>query len=140
MDDVAVLASIIYGEAADQDPEVMTMVGSTVLNRLKAERPEEFGETIEEIGRKGYYAVINENEPYQQAASGKFKDKVAEEAYKQSYAIASGLIKGTIEPVEGHFYFTPDEEKKLRKSGKKKFNFKAVKSVGNVGDYNIYGY
>lgn len=139
MDEITLLANIIYGEAADQKPEVMKMVGSTVLNRADSGRAQEFGSTIDEIGRKGYYAVINQNEPYKQASMGKFKDDVAKEAYKQAYVIASGLYKGTIERQQGHFFFKPDEEKKLRKNPKA-FNFKQVKGVGTVGDYNVYSY
>jgi len=140
MDDITLLANIIYGEAADQKQDVMEMVGSTVLNRVSANRANEFGVSIEEVGQKGYYAVKNQNEPYKQAVSGKFKDEVAEEAYKKAYAVASGLYKGTIELRKGQFFFKPDEEKKLRKAGKKVFDFKQVKEEGIVGEYNVYGY
>jgi spore germination cell wall hydrolase CwlJ-like protein len=133
------IADIIYGEAADQKPEVMKMVGSTIINRMTSGRATEFGVVPEEIGKKGYYAVINQNEPFKQAVSGKFKDGVAEEAYKKVYAIASGLYKGTIPLQKGQFFFKPDEESKLRKNPKK-FNFKEVKNEGQVGDYNVYGY
>ena len=139
MSDLSDLANIIYGEAANQDEKVMKMVGSTVLNRQKSGRTEEFGGTIAEIGQKGYYAVKNPNQPYKEALSQKFGNEEAEHKYKKAVAIAGGLLKGTIEPDKGEFFFKPDEEKKLRKTPKV-FNFKMVKNVGKQGDYNVYGY
>jgi len=138
--DLLTLANLIYGEAADQDSEVMTMVGSTAMNRLSAERAEEFGSTLEEVGQKGYYAVSNPNVPYRQALSGEFPDKTSETAYKQAMSIASGLLRGTIEPVRGHFYYKKDEIKNLKKRGKRAFDFKKVKEVGQTGDYTVYSY
>lgn len=132
MDDIGLLANIIYGEAANQKPEVMEMVGSTVLNRLASGRSTEFGSNIDEIGRKGYYAVINENEPYKQAVTGKFKDEVAREAYKKAYAIASGLYKGTIPIKEGQFFFKDKEKPKM--------NWKLLKESGVVGPYKVWSY
>ena len=137
--DLVALTNGIYGEAAASDSEVMTMVGSTVLNRIDANKPEEFGSSVPEVLQKGYYAVSNPNVPYQQAITQKFPDKLSENKYKQAMAIASGLIKGTIERQPGHFYFTKKEIRKLKKR-KKGFNFKAVNEVGNVGDYSVYGY
>lgn len=132
------IANAIFGEAANQPFEVKKMVGSTIVNRMKANRPQEFGFNVPEILQKGYYAVSNPNEPYKQAVSGKFPDKKSEDSYKEALQVASGLIRGTIEPDKGHFYFTPKEEKKLRK--KKSFNFDLVKSAGSAGGYNIYSY
>jgi spore germination cell wall hydrolase CwlJ-like protein len=138
-DPIQELAAVIYGEAANQKPEVMQMVGSTVLNRLNSGRSTEFGATLPEIIQKGYYAASGQNEPYKQAITGKFPDKIAEKAYKQSYAIASGLVKGTIKPAKGMFYFTKSEIAKLRKN-KKAFDFSKVKNVGDSGDYQVFDY
>jgi spore germination cell wall hydrolase CwlJ-like protein len=137
--DVVQLANIIFGEAANQPYEVMHMVGSSVLNRKLANKEKEFGLTIGDIGQKGYYAVINRNEPYTQARTGKFKDDISKNAYKKAFAIASGLVKGTIEPRKGQFFFKEDEIKKLKKNPKK-FNFKAVKEVDSSGDYRVFSY
>ena len=138
--DLMALTAMINGEGASADFDTKVMMGSSALNRLETGRLEEFGGTLSEVTQKGYYAVINKNEPYQQAVSGKFPDKIAEKAWKQSLAIASGLIKGTIERKKGQFFFTDKEEKKLRKAGKKKFDFDKVKSVGRTGKYNVYSY
>jgi len=133
------LAALINGEAADQPYDVKLMVGSTVINRLNAGKAKEFGASLPDVALKGYYAAQNPNEPYKQALTQQFPDKISEDAFKQSLAIASALIKGTVKPQAGQFYFTEDEEGKLRKN-KKAFNFKAVKSVGKVGKYNVYEY
>lgn len=139
MSDLIDLTNIIYGEAADQDVKVMKMVGSTAINRMKSGRTKEFGSTLPEIIQKGYYAAKNPNQPYKEALSQKFGSPEAENKYKQAMNIASGLLRGTIEPDKGMFYFKPDEIKKLKKTPKV-FNFKAVKSVGKSGDYEVFDY
>jgi hypothetical protein len=139
MENVVALANAIYGEAANQSPEVMKMVGSTAINRLKSGRVHEFGASLPEILHKGYYAVSNPNIPYQQAVTQKFPDKESETKFKQAMMIASGLIKGTITPDKGEFYFTNKEIGKLKRNPKK-FNFKAVKKIGSSGDYQVFGY
>ena len=70
----------------------------------------------------------------------KLKNEVSETAYKQALAIASGLIKGTIKPDKGEFYFTQKEINKLKKKGKKAFNFDAVKKLDEFEDYQMFGY
>ena len=139
MSDLTTLTNLIYGEAADQKPDVMKMVGSSAVNRMKSGRTEEFGGTMDEIAQKGYYAVKNPNKPMQEAMSGKFGSPEAENKYKQAMSIASGLLKGTIEPDKGMFYFKKDEIAKLKKTPKV-FNFKMVKSVGKSGDYEVFDY
>ena len=134
------LAAIIYGEGASTNADVKAMIGSSVLNRRDAERYSEFGTNIEEIGQKGYYASKDGTGLYQEAKSGKFKDDMSEKAYKESYAIASGLIKGTISRHEAQFYFTPKEITKLKKKGKGAFNFDLVKQKGDMGDYKTFSY
>lgn len=138
-EDVKNLADVIFGEAANQSPEVMTMVGSTVLNRASAGRAKEFGATLPEIIQKGYYAASNPNVPYRQATTGQFPDEKSLNQYKQATSIASGLYRGTIEKMKGHFYFTNKEIKKLKKRPKR-FNFNAVKEVGRAGDYTTFSY
>jgi hypothetical protein len=139
MNDIVSLANIIYGEAADQSPEVMKMVGSSVIRRAVSGRAEEFGATIPEVIQKGYYAAKNPNIPYKQALAQQFPDKNSENKYKQALQIASGLFKGTIEPDNVMFYFTNKEINKLSKN-KKAFNFQAVKKTGESGDYKTFSY
>jgi spore germination cell wall hydrolase CwlJ-like protein len=140
MDDVQLLAALINGEAAGSDRDTKIMVGSSALKRLQANKPEEFGSTLQEVAQKGYYAVKNQNELFTQAITGKFPDKKAENAFKESLAIASGLLKGGIEQKDVMFYFKPSEETKMRKKGDKVFNFKAVRSTGKQSEYNLYSY
>ncbi len=134
--------NVIYSEMAGKDDKHMIMVGSSVLNRLDSKRAKEFGSTLGEIIRNpnAYYAVSKNSKLYQQAVSGKFPDEMSERAYKRAMAIASGLLKGTIDRVKGQFYFTNKEIKKLKKQGKKVFDFKQVKNVGKTGRFNVFSY
>jgi len=140
MDDIQALAAMIYGEGASTDYDTMKMIGSTAINRLKSGKSKEFGASIPEIIQKGYYAASNANIPYQQASINSFPDKKSENAYKQALAIASGLIKGSIKPDKGHFYFTDKEIAKMKRQGNKAFNFNAVKPMGAIGGYKVFGY
>jgi len=136
--DIIDLANTIYGEMASQDYDHMVMTGSTALNRLQAERPDEFGQNLQDVLQNGYYAVSNPNVPYKQATEQSFPDKLSESKYKQAIAVSSGLLKGTIQPTQGQFYFTKEEATKLKRS--RKFNFKALKETGKVGEYTVYSY
>jgi hypothetical protein len=138
--DVLKIAMMGYGEAGGEDYDTMKMVISSAYNRLGANRPKEFGANTDEVLQKGYYAVSKNSPMYQQAVSGKFPDKLSEDKFKQSLAISSGIARGTIVPDKGHFFFKPTEVTKLKKQGKKAFNFNAVKSIGKVGKYQVYGY
>jgi hypothetical protein len=139
MNEVAQLANMIYGEGANQPVEVMKMMGSSAINRVQAGRAAEFGGDLPTVLQKGYYAVSNPNTPYKQAVEQKFPDQESETKYKQALSIASGLLRGTIKPDEGQFYFTDKEINKLKRN-KKAFDFKKVKEVGKVGKYRVFGY
>ncbi len=138
--DLINLTNALYGEVASEDRDTMIMVGSTMLNRLEANRPNEFGSTVPEVLQKGYYAVSNPNVPYRQAITRNFPDKNSENKYKQALAVMSGLKKGTIDRREGHFYFTDAEIKKMKRRKKKTFNFKLVEPRGEAGQYKVFGY
>jgi hypothetical protein len=133
------LAKMVFGEGAGVDKDTKHMIASTALNRLNSGKTEEFGANIPEVLQKGYYAVKNPNTPYKQAVEGKFPDKKSEDSWKEAVAVSSGLLKGTVAPREGQFYFKAHEIEKLKKKPKA-FNFKAVKKVGDVGDYQVFGY
>jgi hypothetical protein len=109
----------------------MVMTGSTALNRLEANKPQEFGGSLPEVLQKGYYAVSQNSPMYQQAVSSKFPDKVSESKFKQALQISYGLINGTIPKVKGQFYFKKGEAKGLRKK---------LNSVGKTGKYDVYSY
>jgi len=141
--DLKELAAIMHGEGASTKANVKIMIGSSVLNRLDAEKYEEFGASMEEVGQKGYYAAKDGTELYQNAKEGNFPDDMSEKSYKETYAIASGLIKGTIDRHAAMFFFKQKEENRIRKAGakgKKEFNFDLVKEQGQVGDYRTYSY
>lgn len=143
MDDINALAQLIYAESGGEDYDTMKMVGSSVIKRLQSGRIKEFGENIQDVinsTASPYYSVTEKSPLLLEAQSGKFKDKMSEDAFKRSYAIASGLIKGTIKPDNVMFFFKPEEEIKLRKKGSKVFNFSYVHPTGKIGKYNLYSY
>jgi len=125
------IADIIYGENGSEDYDTMVMTGSSVLNRFLTTKGEEFGTSIPEVGQKGYKAVQNNTEMYQQAVSGKFPDEKSEAKYKQALQVAYGLYKGTIEKHPAQFFFKKGEATGLRKK---------LKSTGKVGIYDTYAY
>ena len=131
------ITNAVYGEGADASSEVKAMIASTIINRMEANRPKEFGKDVPEILNKGYYAVSNPNEPYKQAISGNIQDELSKRAYKETEDVVESVLGGNKQ--KGMFYFTPDEEVKLRPNPKK-FNFNMVKPVGKVGKYNVYSY
>jgi len=134
------LADIIYGENGGEDFDTMVMTGSSVLNREAAGKPQEFGSDLAEVGQKGYYAVSNNSDMFQQAQTGNFPDEKSSTAYKRCVQAAYGLETGTIKKHSSQFSFTPVEEKRMRKAGKKVFDFDKVVSTGKVGKYNTYAY
>lgn len=145
--DKLAISQAVFGEAAGEPTDVQKMVIQTVLNRLRSGRKKEFGGNVNDILKRGYYAVSNPNDPYKQAMSGVFPDVNSKAKF--------GRVKKLLDAVladqdygQGHFYFTPEEEKKLRLKNIQRqaakrppaFNFSAVKPFGQVGKYNVYGY
>lgn len=133
------LANMIYGEEAKGNMEVMKMIGSTALNRLESGKVDEFGGDLNEVLQKGYFAVSNQNDPYQWASSGKFPDKVSENNYKKALQVAGGLLSGRIERVPGLFYMTDKELKKKMKPDSD-FDLSLVEEVGKSGKYTVMDY
>ena len=129
--DVTNLANLIYAENGSEDYDTMVMTGSTLLNRVEANKPQEFGEDITDAMVKGYYAVSNNTDMFQQAAYQKFPDKQSETAYKKAVQVAYGLKQGTIERHPAQFFFKKGEASGLRKK---------LKSTGKVGKYDTYSY
>ena len=135
--DVLSLQQMVYGEET-QDTDVMKMVTQSALNRLKSGRKKEFGGSIPEITKKGYYAVSKQNTPYKQALSQKFPDITSKAAWGNAKKVVEAVI-GDKDYGQGHqFYFTDDEIVKLKKS--KKFDFTKVKAKGSSGKYKLFGY
>lgn len=129
--EVVNLANLIYGENGGEDYDTMVMTGSTLLNRLEANRPKEFGEDMQSAMMRGYYAVSNNSPMFQQAVSQKFPDKKSENAYKKTLQVAYGLTNGTIERHKAQFFFKKGEAKSLREK---------LKHTGKVGKYDTYSY
>lgn len=135
--DLLAIQQMVYGEAASEDPETMRVVAQSALNRLKSGRSKEFGGTIPDILKKGYYAVKNPNTPYKQALSGTFPDTTS----KAKWGVAKKVVEAILKDQdfgEHQFYFTPDEITKLKKS--KGFDFSKVKARGAIGQYKLFGY
>lgn len=129
--DVINIANTIYGENGGEDYETMVMTGSSLLNRVEAGKPQEFGEDITDAMWKGYYAVNQDSPMFQQAATQQFPDEKSANAYKQALQIAYGLKAGTIPRHKAQFFFKDGEAKSLRKK---------LKSTGKVGKYETYSY
>jgi spore germination cell wall hydrolase CwlJ-like protein len=129
--DVVNIANLIYAENGSEDYDTMVMTGSSILNRVDANRPQEFGEDITDAMTKGYYAVSNNTPMFQQAAYQKFPDTKSEEAYKRALQVAYGLKNGTIERHKAQFFFKKGEATSLRKK---------LKPQGTVGKYQTYSY
>ena len=141
------IANVTFGEAAGANEDVQKMVIRTVLNRLRSSRDKEFGATVPEIVNKGYYAAINQNDPYSQALSGEFPDINSKATYGNINTLIDAIV-GDQDFGEAMFYFTDDEIGKLHEANKKrvsqgrakKFNFDAVKPLKIVDKYKTYGY
>lgn len=137
------LANLIYGEASNQNEEVMRMVGSTVLNRVDSGRDLEFGSNVVEVimsQNSPYFAALNNSPQFKQAVTGKFPDKISEKAYKKALQVANGLIRGTIPRHEGMFFFEGKEISAMKRRKKKVFDFKRVKDTGKVGKFRTFSY
>jgi len=137
--DKTAIAQAVFGEGAGSDNDFRKMVIQSILNRARSGRKKEFGATIPEILQKGYYAVSNPNKPYKLITSGAELDPQSKKAYGEIKTLLDSVV-GDKDYGNSMFYFTPEEETKMRAKGKKVFNFDAVKPTGMVGNYRTYGY
>jgi len=135
--DILALQQMVYGEET-QDTDTMKMIAQSALNRLKSGKKKEFGGSIPEITKKGYYAVSKQNIPYKQALSQKFPDITSKVGWGNAKKVVEAVI-GDKDYGQGHqFYFTDEEVKRLTKN--KGFDFSKVKSKGTQGNYKLFGY
>ena len=135
------LAAMIYGEVGNKDFNTMAKVGSTAIKR--AAYGGEFGDNIIDVihsERSPYYAVKNNTDMYQQARSGKFPNADSENQYKMARQAAYSLISGNIDAEDVMFFFTPKEDSRQRKAGKKVFDYGKVRSTIKDDTYNYYSY
>ena len=138
------IQDMAYGEAAGSDSETTKMVIQSALSRYLSGRSDfspKGGGTISDLVKKGYYAVSNPNTPYKEATSGKFAN-VKNKARHAEIGTQLDAILGDKDYSKDNaqFYFTPEEEARMRRQGSKAFDFSKVKSKGKVGIYNTYSY
>ena len=138
------IQDMAYGEAAGSDNETTKMVIQSALSRYLSGKPEfspKAGGTMADLLQKGYYAVSNPNAPYKEATSGKFTN-VKSKARHAEIGTQLDAILGDKDYSKDNaqFYFTPEEEARMRRQGSKVFDFSKVKSKGKVGIYNTYSY
>jgi len=139
--DTVELANMMYGEAGNLSDDTLMRIGSSALNRLDANKSEEFGGTLTEVLNKSnaYYSVQNQNDPYTWVSTGQFPNKTEENKYKKILGIAYGLQKGTIDRQEGQFFLTPKEVKKAKKNPKI-LNLKLLREVGSDDTHKYFSY
>lgn len=145
--DILTFAWIVYSEMADDGEEEMFMCGSCLYNMIMAGRPEEFGTSIDEIGRKKFYGYSGKNDAYwefykfmQCDSDWDIRNIPAIVVQKgcQAYKTAIDLIRGFVTPMPGLFYFEDKEQTMLRMTGR--FDFSLCRQTGRVGKYNVWTY
>jgi hypothetical protein len=105
---------------------------------LRSGKTKEFGETVPDVLAKGYYAVSNPNKPYKWTTTNTFPNDRERNRQAEIHKLTEA-VHGDKDYGKAMFYFTNDEEKKLR-TKKNAFNFSAVKPTGRAGIYNTYAY
>jgi len=136
-EEILALQQMVHGEGAGTDIDTRKMIAQSAISRLTSGRKKEFGGTISDVLKKGYYAVKNPNTPYKQAVSGKFLDTPSKVSWGETKKIVEAVL-GDKDYGKHQFYFTDPEITKLKKN--KGFDFSKVKSQGQVGDYKLFGY
>jgi hypothetical protein len=124
------LANMAYAENGGEDNDTVKMTVQTALNRLRSGRTKEFGGTMQDVLKKGYYAVSKNSPLHQQAVSGKFPDLQSKARHAEVSKLTDAVV-GDGDYGEGLFYFRPQEANGLKKK---------LKSQGNVGKYEVYSY
>ena len=135
--EITALQQMVHGEGAGADIDTRKMMAQSAINRLLSGRTKEFGGTMSDVLKKGYYAVKNPNAPYKQAVSGKFNDTPSKVSWGETKKIVEAVV-GDKDYGKHQFYFTDEEIEKLNKG--KKFDFTKVKPMGSTGKYKLFGY
>lgn len=128
--DKLALAQMAYGENAGEDLDTLKMTIQSAINRLLSGRSKEFGATIPDVLKKGYYAVSKNSPLYQQAVTGKFPDITSKAKFSTIQKLVDAII-GDEDFGKVQFYFRPEEAKGLKSK---------LKRLGNVGVYETYSY
>ena len=97
MDDTHLLAATLFSET--KDLEDAKGIANVIKNRMN--RPERFGNSMQEVILAPYqFSGVNSPE-FQKAANLQFKSKEEENIFKQFLSISSAAIKGTLEDNTG---------------------------------------
>jgi hypothetical protein len=115
-EDLLKIASMTYIKMGGLRREEMLMCASALLRNPDS-----------------YEVIDNERSEY--VRSGKFPTKDEETKFKEAIALTSGLMRGTIAPVEADHYFTPQQVAKMRKNNKFP---ETLEQKGKVGRYQLY--
>lgn len=137
------VAATVYGEAADQNYDTKVHIASTILNRLESGKKEFGADTgsITAVLEKGYNSAKNKSKKFSEAMSQKFTDPASEKSYKETLAIVSGILKGTIKRKEGQFILTEQDIKDVKKY--KLMDMTKLEEVpmeGKKGAFKFYKY
>lgn len=133
------LTMMVYGEGAQSSPESMQMIARTALKRLSSGRRKEFGGTLGEVLNKGYYAVSQPNQPYNEATAGVFHNPQSQDAWNAAQLAVDTVVKSG-DYGKAMFYFTPTEIQKLKAQGPRVFDFNKVVPMGRQEEYQLFGY
>ncbi len=128
--DRVAIAQMAYGENASEDDETVKMTVQSAINRLGSGRAKEFGSTVPEVLKKGYYAVSKNSPLYKQAVSKKFPDFNSKKRYAEIETLTNAIIDDQ-DFGNAMFYFKPAEAQALKKK---------LKRQGTVGKYETYSY
>jgi hypothetical protein len=118
--------------ALDED---MLKVASMAYIKMGGQRKEEMILCASALLRNPDSYEIVENERSEYVRTGKFPTKEEETKFKEAIAVTSGIMRGTIEPVEADYYFTQAQVNKLQKE---KALPETLEKTGRVGRYHTY--
>jgi len=145
--------AVVHGEMRNQPDEAKINVISSLKNRRENFNTYwKFRGSWDNMLRQEYYAIRDaesgSNIGYQEAMDSlvngkKFKNPKDEEDFKRTIQLWGGVMRGYIEPTQTQFYYTPEEEKRQRKSGGT--DFSKLDKVGTFKDkkgqvFNTYKY
>ena len=121
---IHMIAATAYAENRGQGDDAILHTASSVFNRLG--QGEWKNMSLPQVLHHGYYAVSNPgaNGGFQEAMSGKFKDKNDENEFKKIYSTVASINRGTVEPTDTQFYFKQPEINRQIKN--KSFDFSKV--------------
>jgi hypothetical protein len=118
--------------ALDED---MLKVASMAYIKMGGQRKEEMILCASALLRNPDSYEIIDNERAEYVRTGKFPTKEEETKFKEAIAITSGIMRGTIAPVEADYYYTQSQVNKLQKE---KALPETLEKTGRVGRYQTY--